>query len=101
MPSFPVFFGPFSFAGVLGLGGLVFGLAWTLGRLLGWRAWWTRPILLAVSWAGLSFGFFVLLWLSGADVFLFAYILARMALPGALMALPLWWLGDWLVKKID
>lgn len=96
MLSFPYSFGP-----VVGLGALVFGAAWALGRVLGWRAWWTRPILLATSWAALSFGFFGLLGLAGADVFLFAWIAARMAVPGTIIALPLWWLGDWLVKKID
>lgn len=96
MPSFP-----FSFPLVVGLGAAVLALAWALARLLGWHAWWTRPLLLTASWALLSLGFFLLLGLSGADVYLFAWVLARMALPGAAAALPIWWLGEWLVRKID
>ena len=101
MPSFPFSFGPVSVAILLFQAGVLLAVAWPLGRLLGWRRWWSRPILVAMSWMACSAGGLVLFGAMGADVFIIPVGLAMSAVPAALLAVPLWWLGDWLVKKID
>ncbi len=80
---------------------VVLGLAWGLSRWWRWRAWWTRPILLLFVWFAGSAGLFLLFWASGADVFLIPYMLAVVGLRAAVIALPVWWLIERLVGKID
>ena len=76
-------------------------VAWTLARLLRWQAWWQRAALMTPAWLACSVGGFVLFALNGADVFLFPAMLAMTAMPAALVALLLWWLGDRLSRTKD